>query len=125
MARAKPKKQRGGKREGAGRKVGSTTKDPRAIMKEMGCKDSWKSPLEFCLAVMNNDPSLNFGLDSKTRRKRRPTIGQMIECARVAAPFVHQKLPEILDVNPSESWAEMIREGEARIKALSEPDEDE
>lgn len=114
MAKGKPK--HGGKRHGAGRKVGDTDKDPRALMKDLGYADHWLSPLEFCLAVMNGDTVL---LKHDTRGKNRKlTIGQRIEAARIAAPFLHQKMPELVEQNVTHSWADMLREAEERERTM-------
>lgn len=110
MAKGKP--QHGGKRQGAGRKVGDTNKDPRALMKDMGVPDKWLSPLEFCLAVMNADMTL---IKHDERGKgRKLTLGQRIEAARIAAPYFHQKLPELVEQNVVLSWADMVKRAEER-----------
>lgn len=114
MAPKRPK--HGGKRLGAGRKVGDTDKDPRALMKDMGYKSDWLSPLEFCLAVINKDYAL---LRHNARGKNREfTVPQRIEAARIAAPYFHQKLPELVEQNVTHSWADMVREGEERLRTM-------
>jgi hypothetical protein len=65
----------GGKREGAGRKLGSLTKRTREIAE--GALASGETPLEYMLRTMT-DPSVDDG--------RRD------EMARAAAPFVHARL---------------------------------
>jgi hypothetical protein len=129
MAQGK-KKENGGKRDGAGRKEGSTTKTARDLMNEMGCPPNWLSPVEFCLAVMNNDMARIGHIVEKPKAGRpkkgvgkgngnRPiTIGQRIEAARIATPYFHQKLPEIIDLNPGDSWAQIIREAEERERTM-------
>ena len=66
---------RGGKRTGAGRKAGSTTKRTREIANM--ALDAGVSPLEFMLGVMR-DESL-------------PTDARF-EAAKASAPYVHPRL---------------------------------
>lgn len=114
MAKGKPK--HGGKRHGAGRKVGDTNKDPRALMVDMGVNDKWLSPIEFCLAVMNGDMTL---INHSERGKgRKLTLGQRLEAARIAMPYMHQKLPELVEQNVVLSWSDMVKEAEERRRKM-------
>ncbi len=118
MAKGKPA--RGGKRLGAGRKEGDTNKDPRALMKDMGFEKSYLSPLEFCLAVINKD---NILLGNTGRGAKGVTLSQRIESARIAAPYFHQKLPELVEQNVTHSWADMVKKGEERLRTMRKPRE--
>jgi hypothetical protein len=110
-------KKRGGKRENAGRKKGQKDRTPLDLMKEMGCPDHWLSPVEFCLAVMNFDIDklvLPKARNGKINAKSIPSIGQRLDAARIASPYVHQKQPQIVDHQVNHSWAEIMAEAEER-----------
>lgn len=114
----------GGFRKGAGRKPGDTQKDPRAIMKDAGFATHWLSPIEFCLALMNGDTAMLYGRNPETGAPvegRDPTLSQRIEAARIAAPFMHQKLPHLVEQNVTHSWADIIQEAESRLSTMREP----
>lgn len=116
----------GGWRKGAGRKLGDKSKDPRAVMKDMGYTNHWLSPVEFCLAVMNNDATMIHGRDPVTNEPlagKDPTIGQRIEAARILAPYMHQKLPELVEQNVTHSWADVMQEAEIRASTMRKPHE--
>ena len=66
---------RGGKREGAGRKIGSTNRFSKQLLDK--AKESGQLPLDFLLGVMR---------DSSTQLNYR------MEAAKAAAPYVHHKL---------------------------------
>ena len=66
---------RGGKREGAGRKLGSTNRFSRDLIQE--AKDSGELPLDFLLGVMRDE-----AMEIKPR----------LEAAKAAAPYVHHRL---------------------------------
>ena len=75
---------RGGKRENAGRKAGSTTTKAaieRAALKEAvtALKNEGETPLEVLLSIM------------------RTTVDQevKIDCAKAAAPYIHPRLTSI------------------------------
>ena len=89
-------------------------------MKEFGCLDKWLSPLEFCLAVMNGDMSL---INHNEKDKGRTlTLNQRLLAARVAAPYLHQKLPDILELQAGRSWSDMVKEGEERLRTMRKDD---
>lgn len=120
----------GGKRQGAGRKPGDTNKDPRALMVDNGYAKHWLSPLEFCLALMNGDYTLIKGKNQVTPEGlpvdgKEFTIPQRIEAARIAAPFLHQKLPHLVEQNVTHSWADVMQEAETRLNTMRKPADDE
>lgn len=115
----KPRK--GGKRIGAGRKPGDKNKDPRALMKDMGVASHWLSPVEFCLAVQNNDLNMIYGPPEEGKQYDIIPLGQRIEAARIAAPYMHQKLPYLVDQNVTVSWADIIAEADEREKVMRKP----
>lgn len=122
-----PKGKVGGKQEGAGRKEGAKNKTAQDLMNELGYPKKWLSPLKFCLAVMNNDikaighkveePEEGVG---RGKYKRPISISQRIEAARIATPYFHQKLPDRLELEAGDSWADMIREAEERERKMME-----
>lgn len=118
MAAAKPKakkKPKGGFKENAGRPEGSANKTPRDLMNDMGCPADYMTPVEFCMAVLNNDLArLKLPKTKKGGEERVITIGQRLEASRIATPYFHQKLPEIVDLSVTDSWADMIRKAEER-----------
>jgi hypothetical protein len=69
---------KGGKRQGAGRKVGSKTKKTREIA--MRAAAGGITPLEFMLGIM---------------RDENEAIEVRIDMAKAAAPYVHPKLSSI------------------------------
>ncbi len=118
----------GGRRKGAGRKPGDLAKDPRAIMVDSGYAKHWLSPVEFCLALMNADYALIHGKnmatpDGKPVDGKEFTISQRIEAARIAAPFMHQKLPHLVEQNVTHSWADVMQEAENRLSTMRQPHE--
>ncbi len=102
------------RRVGGGRKVGDKQKDPRALMKDAGYNSNWLSPIEFCLALMNNDMAL-------LKLDRDPTVSQRIEAARIASPYMHQKLPSLVEQNVTHSWADIVQEAEGRLNTMRQP----
>jgi len=102
---------RGGKRQGAGRKPDEI--DPRAVMKNLGMQTHYLSPLEFCLAVVNADKQmLGIADDEEIKLYTR------ILAANIAAPFMHQKLPAIVEQTVTHSWAEQMEKAEQRASTL-------
>lgn len=74
---------RGGKRTGAGRKVGSKAKKTQQLLENV--TRSGLTPLEFLLEVMR---------DAEVPRDER------IDAAKAAAPYVHSKMPMALVTPP-------------------------
>ena len=89
----------GGKREGAGRPVGSTNRKTKEI--QAAIEASGLTPLDFLISTIRND-----ALPYDTR----------LDAAKSAAPFVHARLATINvnDVTPRKSLAEL----DARILEL-------
>lgn len=70
---------RGGKREGAGRKVGAVTKRTRERANEIA-ESGAPTPLDYMLGIMNNPRADNSRRD---------------DMAKAAAPYVHAKLASV------------------------------
>lgn len=79
---------RGGKRAGAGRKVGSTTKKTREIA-DRAMADGI-TPLEFMLQIMRNEPS---GIEDA--RVLADLQAMRFEAAKAAAPYIHPRLSSV------------------------------
>lgn len=79
---------KGGKRPGAGRKPGSTTKRTQAIAE--AAMASGITPLEFMLDVMRKEPSKE--LESKDYVA---ACVLRFEAAKAAAPYMHPRLAAI------------------------------
>ena len=69
---------RGGKREGAGRKVGSKLQKTAAIAHRLA--EAGQTPLEYVLSVMWDD--------SQTTQVR-------LQCAQVAMPYIHPRVAQV------------------------------
>jgi hypothetical protein len=100
-----------------GRVGGEIKKTPQDIMRELGVsEESWKSPLEFLLAVLNNDLAAIGG-------DKAPTMQQRIDAARIASRFCHQALPNLVEQTVTHSWGEKIKEGESRLESMRKDNE--
>lgn len=87
-------------------------KTPQSIMLELGVlPEHWKTPLEFLLAVVNSDLVAIGG-------EKEPSLSQRIDASRIAANYVHQKLPQLVEQSVTHSWGEKIKEGETRIEKM-------
>ena len=91
----------GGPREGAGRKVGSTTKKTRAIADRALAEGL--TPLEFMLSVL---------------RDEQADKAQRFEAAKAAAPYVHPRLSNVeakvdASVEASLTLVELVAPGHA------------
>lgn len=108
----------GGKRDGAGRPEGAGNKDHRYLMRQFGIEETWLSPLEFCLAVMNNQFELLEIKDQKGLDVKSIPVQTRLEAARIASPYMHQKLPTIVEQTVNHSWAEQVQRAEQRAYDL-------
>ena len=113
-----------------GKKKGTKNRDAQALMDEIGVDKRWtQDPLEFLMTVMNADiktlNSMIKGGDSD-EMVYIPSMGQRIEAARHAAPYLHQKLPTVVDQNVTHSWADEMRQAEERLSKMRvKPDDDQ
>ena len=79
---------RGGRRAGAGRKIGAATKKTREIADK--ATQEGITPLEFMLQIMRED------LPETEDERVRLTYQEMrFEAAKAAAPYVHPKLSAV------------------------------
>ena len=109
----------GGKREGAGRPAGAVNKDHRSLMREFGMKEHWLSPLEFCNAVVNNDlEKLGVIRNYKGEVIESIPLSTRVDAAKVAIPYMHQKLPEVVEHDVNHSWSTTIEEAERRVVSM-------
>lgn len=129
----KPKKH-GGRRLGAGQKKGGKKVTPAIMAKALlpatvtilpaqsggsyPMKPGYVDPIDFCLAVMNNDVALLKKLGVDMSAKKRPNISLRLEAARVAAPYTNRKLPTELHVKDKRGWADTVRAAEARASNM-------
>jgi len=92
---------RGGKRPGAGRKVGAPNKATAARQKAV--TESGLTPLDYMLSIM---------------RDKQMTTESRFEAAKAAAPYVHPKLANVEHSGPnggpiqteSRTWREVLRQ---------------
>lgn len=86
---------RGGARQGAGRKAGSTTKKTREIA-ERAMADGDLTPLEYMLKVMRTEPS-----PEMEPRELMAAFMLRFEAAKAAAPYMHPRLAAIEHTGPN------------------------
>ena len=85
---------KGGKRPGAGRKPGSSTKRTQEIV-EAALADGL-TPLEYMLKVMRKEPSL----DMEPKDFIAATM-MRFEAAKAAAPYIHPRLAAVEHSGPN------------------------
>ncbi len=130
-------KGRGGRRPGAGQKKGGKKLTPAIMAKAMlpstvtvlpaqsggsyPMKPGYVDPIDFCLAVMNNDTELlkKLGMDMSVKKRPGPSI--RLEAARIAAPYTNRKLPTELHVKDKRGWADTVRGAENRVSTMRQP----
>lgn len=89
------------KKEGAPelRHTKTEFKEPDEIMRSLGfTPDKYMNPLQFLLAVMNDDLNLVFRNEKRrraTEAKGGISIAYRIECAKTAAKYFHKEMPKL------------------------------
>ncbi|SNT33672.1 hypothetical protein SAMN06265795_12639 [Noviherbaspirillum humi] len=80
---------RGGKRDGAGRKVGSANTKTREIADRAASEGL--TPLEFMLQVMRNDALP----ENASPAQQAAQLAMRFEAAKAAAPYIHPRLSSV------------------------------
>lgn len=74
-------------------------RDPRAMMRQMGFEpDKYMTPVQFLLAVANDDLDLVFKRETKrkmTEARGGISLAYRIECAKTAARYIHMEMPKV------------------------------
>lgn len=97
---------------------------PAEQMRDMGfCPTADMTPLEFLLAVMNEDVDRLYKQEKKRNMMRAKGIGlnYRVDCAKTAAKFMHMAMPSVHITDASEhkfgdDLAAAISEGNTRVE---------
>ncbi len=75
----------------------------------------WRvDPVDFCLAVINNDQEVL----NRIGVIEIPDIDTRLEAARIAAPYTNKKKPVDANIKHQYSWVSEITEAEQRTRSL-------
>ncbi len=99
-------------------------RDPEQIMRDMGfCPNKNMNPMQFLIAVMNDDTDKLYKQEKKRNMMRGKGIGlnYRITCAQAAARYMHMALPQVQIQAQSEGkfadeLAEAVSKGNMRVE---------
>ena len=103
----------------------SDRRDPSDLMRQMGFDPSkHMNPLQFLLAVMNDDLDAIFKNEARKKRmeaKGGIAVNYRIECAKTAARYLHMELPKVTvqkdeDGGFGDSLSNAIAQGNERVR---------
>jgi hypothetical protein len=99
----------------------SDNRSPAMMMRSLGfCPTKHMTPLQFLIAVMNDELDMVFKNEKKkeqTRSKGGIAMSYRVECAKTAAKYMHMEMPKV------EVREEGTGFGEALMRAASAGDE--